>query len=121
MNYDTRSPRFERASAKTGEHVRALGQVEIAEAVVRDPAARHEAAAAQDIVIVEPRLRVIAVRIRIEAGVWLECARCPLPDAAEQLAQAAGHRRRIRNGGRRTRMPQVERSGFVRARIAPRI
>src|SRR5258706_5803108 len=100
----TRSSRFERASAKSREHIAALGKVEVAKTVVHQPGARGEGAAPQDMMRTEPRLGVFLVRIRAKARVRRESARCPLPHAADHVAQPrlAGPRiveRRRRNAG----------------------
>src|SRR5258706_9083747 len=83
----TRSSRFERASAKSREHIGALGKVEVAKAVVHQPGASGKGAAPQDMMRTEPRLGVFLVRIRAKARVRRERAPCPLPHAAHHVAQ----------------------------------
>src|SRR5258706_5268841 len=83
----TRSSRFERASAKSREHIAALGKVEVAKTVVHQPGARGEGAAPQDIMRTEPRLGVFLVRIRAKARVRRERAPCSLPHPADHVAQ----------------------------------
>src|SRR5688572_32863693 len=91
----TRSLRFQRASAKSAEHVGAMREIEIAEAVVDQPRASREASASQGVVGVEPWFRVLLVGIRAEPGIGRERGRGPFPNAADHLAQARATRQRV--------------------------
>src|SRR5258708_23448041 len=119
-NYDTALARFERAGAKCREGIAGLGEVEVAVAVARDPAARGEAAAAQHEVRMEPGLRVIPIRVGPESGIGRERARGPLPHPSHHLPQAARAGLRVGNARRGTAMPEIERAGGLRRSVAPR-
>lgn len=76
----------EGARAKTGEDIVAVGGVEVAPGVANQTATSAVGTAAQHLVALEPRLRVLIVHVRRKAGVAVEFRVGPLPDIAEQLA-----------------------------------
>src|SRR3990172_6047892 len=83
-----RAPLRFRAAAKTGEHIAPVGSVEIAPGVAQQRRARRMTAAAQHLVVAEPRLRVFLIRVANEVRIRVEPVRGPFPNVAEQLAAA---------------------------------
>src|SRR3989337_1642437 len=65
-----------------------LGRVEIAPGVAQQRRARRMTAAAQHLVVAEPRLRVLLVRVAHEVRIRVEPVRGPFPNVAGQLAAA---------------------------------
>src|SRR5690348_14286389 len=76
-------------SAGTGTearpHVAAIRQVKVAVGVRDETRAGGPTAAAQNLVIAEPRLRIFFVRTGDEAGIRCEVARGPFPYVADHL------------------------------------
>src|SRR6185436_6581670 len=76
-------------TAEAGEDLPALRKSPIAERVPRDEWLRGPRSAAQHLVAAaEMDRRVLGVGEDLEAGIGLEVARRPLPDAAEHLVAA---------------------------------
>src|SRR5712691_9551899 len=77
-----------RAGAKPGDDVVALGREEVAIAGPRQARAGRPRSAAQRFSGAEPRLRIILVRVRGEAGKRQEIRGRPFPHVAEHLPAA---------------------------------
>src|SRR5262249_57079795 len=70
---------------KSGNDVVALGREEVAVARTRDPCTGGETSSAQHLARIEPRLRIILVWIRGEAGERHEIRARPFPHIAGHL------------------------------------
>src|SRR6516165_9576918 len=77
--------RSQRAGTKSGNDVVALGREEVAVARTRDPCTGGETSSAQHLARIEPRLRIILVWIRGEAGERHEIRARPFPHIASHL------------------------------------
>src|SRR5207249_8211684 len=113
----------ERHGAEPGEDVTPVAHVEVSPRAADDSRAGRPASAAQHLLLAEVRLRILLVRVALEAGVRLKRVRDPLPDVADHLpaadgAVALGQRAHV-DGPART---EVEaRAGGGRCAVAPGI
>src|SRR6188508_2895880 len=82
------------AGAEPDEHVGAIGQVEVAHPRVHQPRFRRPRSPTHDMVIAEPRLRVVRVRACGEPRIGRERRRGPFPDVAEHMRRAGASRGR---------------------------
>src|SRR5215813_12706741 len=82
--------RSQRAGTKSGDDVVAFGREEVAVERTRDACTRGEASPAQHLARVEPRLRIILVWVRGEAGERHEIRRRPFPHIADHLPASEG-------------------------------
>src|SRR5262249_40630919 len=82
--------RSQRAGTKSGDDVVALGREEVAVARPREPCTGGETSSAQHLARVEPRLRIILVWIRGEAGERHEIRGRPFPHIADHLPASEG-------------------------------
>src|SRR5262245_63638491 len=82
--------RSQRAGTKARDHVVALGREEVAVAGTRDPRTGGETSPAQHLARVEPRLRIILVWVRGEAGERHEIRGRPFPHIADHLPASEG-------------------------------
>src|SRR2546422_1690711 len=80
----------ERHRAEPGKDVSPVAHVEISPRAADDAGAGRPAPAAQHLLLAEVRLRVLLVRIALEAGIGLKGVRDPLPDVADHLPAAGG-------------------------------
>src|SRR6516162_6998045 len=82
--------RSQRAGTKSGDDVVALGREEVAVTRTRDPRTGGEASPAQYLARIEPRLRIIFVWVRGEAGERHKIRRRPFPHIADHLPASEG-------------------------------
>src|SRR5262245_61710546 len=82
--------RSQRAGTKSGDDVVALGREEVAVARPREPRTGGETSPAQHLARVEPRLRIILVWVRGEAGERHEIRGRPFPRIADHLPASEG-------------------------------
>src|SRR3990167_1927439 len=73
-----------RAGAETGPHIAPVGGIKVAPGVADEARAGGPAAAPENLVSVEPGLRIILVSCRSVAGIEWQCARRAVPLAADK-------------------------------------
>src|SRR5688572_2112426 len=73
------------ACSKAGENIATIRRVEVSPGVANEPRRGRPAAAAQDLMGAEPRLRVFLIRIRNKSWIGHEVVSGPLPDIADHL------------------------------------
>ena len=73
------------ACSKAGPNIATIRRIEVSPGVADEPRRGRPAAAAQDLMGAEPRLRVFLIRIRDKSWIRHEVVSGPLPDIADHL------------------------------------